>query len=43
MEINTIGRRLAAIMMVDVVGYSKLVRDDEEGTIARVRLLQKEL
>jgi len=30
-------------MMVDVVGYSKLVRDDEEGTIARVRLLQKEL
>ncbi len=27
-------RRLAAIMATDVVGYSRLIRVDEEGTIA---------
>ncbi len=27
-------RRLAAIMATDVVGYSRLIRADEEGTIA---------
>ncbi len=27
-------RRLAAILAADVVGYSRLIRTDEEGTIA---------
>lgn len=30
-------RRLAAIMAADVVGYSRLVREDEAGTIAAVK------
>ena len=30
-------RRLAAILAADVAGYSRLVREDEEGTIAAVR------
>ena len=36
-------RRLAAILAADIVGYSKLIRADEEGTIARVRALRREL
>jgi len=31
-----VDRRLAAIMAVDVVGYSRLVGLDEAGTLARV-------
>ncbi len=30
-------RKLAAILAADVVGYSRLVREDEEGTLAAVR------
>ena len=30
-------RRLAAIMVADVVGYSRLIRADEEGTLARLK------
>ena len=33
-------RRLAAIMAVDVVGYSRLVGEDEAGTIARLKALR---
>ncbi len=29
-------RRLAAILAADVVGYSRLMGEDEEGTLARV-------
>ncbi len=29
-------RRLAAILAADVVGYSRLIRADEEGTLARL-------
>ncbi len=36
-------RRLAAVFAADVVGYSRLVRADEEGTIARVKALRAEL
>jgi len=36
-------RRLAAIMVVDVVGYSKLVRSNEAGTLAQLRALQIEV
>jgi adenylate cyclase len=37
------GRRLAAILAADVAGYSRLTRADEEGTIARLRTLRREL
>ena len=36
-------RRLAAILVADVVGYSRLMRQDEEGTLERIRLLRSEL
>ena len=36
-------RKLAAILAADVVGYSRLVGDDEAGTIARLKALRKEL
>jgi TolB-like protein/tetratricopeptide (TPR) repeat protein len=36
-------RRLAAILAADVAGYSRLTGVDEEGTIARLRALRREL
>ena len=30
-------RRLAAILSADIVGYTRLLRADEEGTLARFR------
>ena len=36
-------RRLTAIMATDVVGYSRLIRDDEEGTIAALKALRADL
>ncbi len=36
-------RRLAAILAADVVGYSRLIRADEEGTLARLKALRGEL
>lgn len=36
-------RRLAAILAADVVGYSKLMGQDEEGTLARLKSLRTEL
>src|SRR5262249_8577207 len=36
-------RRLAAILAVDVVGYSRLMEQDEAGTFARLRAHRKEL
>jgi TolB-like protein/class 3 adenylate cyclase len=36
-------RRLAAILAADVVGYSRLVGIDEEGTLERLRVLRREL
>jgi adenylate cyclase len=36
-------RKLAAILVADVVGYSRLTGADEEGTIARLRTLRSEL
>jgi adenylate cyclase len=35
-------RRLAAILAADVVGYSRLVGDDEAGTVARLKALRQE-
>ncbi len=36
-------RRLAAIMAADVVGYARLIRADEEGTIAALKALRADL
>ncbi len=36
-------RRLAAILAADVVGYSRHIEADEEGTRARLRSLHSEL
>jgi adenylate cyclase len=36
-------RRLAAILAADVVGYSRLIRTDEEGTLAAFRALRADL
>jgi adenylate cyclase len=36
-------RRLAAILATDVVGYSRLMGVDEEGTLRQLKLLRKEL
>ncbi len=36
-------RRLAAILIADVVSYSRLIRADEEGTIAALKALRVDL
>ncbi len=36
-------RRLAAILAADVVGYSRLMREDEAGTLAQLKTLRKEV
>src|ERR1700730_2306201 len=36
-------RRLAAIFAADVVGYSRLIGADEEGTLARLKAHRREL
>src|SRR3954470_22288817 len=36
-------RRLAAILAADVVGYSRLMGDDEEGTLTRLKAHRREL
>src|SRR5258707_15852550 len=38
-----IERRLAAILAADVVGYSRLIGEDEEGTLAALRAIQREV
>ena len=36
----TTSRRLAAILAADVAGYSRLIGEDEEGTLNRLRSLR---
>ncbi|MEE8280484.1 MAG: adenylate/guanylate cyclase domain-containing protein [Alphaproteobacteria bacterium] len=43
MEDSGMHRRLAAILTADVVGYSRLMSEDESGTLDRVRRLRQEL
>ncbi len=43
MSENKVSRRLAAILAADVVGYSRLVGQNEEGTITRLNTLRTEL
>ncbi len=38
-----IQRRLAAILAADVVGYSRMMREDETGTLAQLKTLRKEV
>src|SRR3954470_16057053 len=40
---NRVQRRLAAILAADVVGYSTLMGEDEEGTLDRIRHLRHEI
>src|SRR5215472_9023657 len=39
----TATRRLAAILAADVAGYSRLMGEDEEGTLARLKAMRREL
>ena len=41
MALASVERRLAAILSADVVGYSRLMAADEEGTLARLRELRR--
>ncbi len=36
-------RRLAAILAADVVGYSRMMGEDETGTLAQLKTLRKEV
>src|SRR5687768_5159380 len=36
-------RRLAAILAADVAGFSSMMEKDEEGTLARIKTLQREV
>ena len=36
-------RRLAAILVADIVGYSRLMGLDEAGTIRRLKVLRRDL
>ncbi len=36
-------RRLAAILVADVVGYSRLLRADEAGTLAALQAARKDI
>ena len=40
---EAVSRRLAAILGADVAGYSRLIEADEEGTLARLRSLRRDL
>jgi TolB-like protein/class 3 adenylate cyclase/tetratricopeptide (TPR) repeat protein len=38
---DRVERRLAAVLAADVAGYSRLMGDDEEGTLARLKAVRK--
>jgi len=43
MNPDRIKRRLAAILAADVAGYSRLMEADEEGTLAALKAIRREL
>ena len=43
MAIARLERRLAAILVADVVGYSRLMGRDDAGTLARLQACRREL
>ena len=42
-EFRPASRKLAAILVTDIVGYSRLAGTDEERTLARLRALRSDL
>jgi adenylate cyclase len=40
---QNVERRLAAVLAADVVGYSRMMAADEEGTLARLNSCRREL
>ena len=43
MATGRVERRLAAILAADVAGYSRLMGEDEEGTLAALKTLRRDL
>jgi len=43
MSEERVERRLAAILAADIAGYSRLMGRDEEGTLAALRAIRREL
>ena len=43
MATDKITRRHSAILAADVVGYSRLIRTDEEGTLAALKVVRKDI
>src|SRR5881275_110656 len=43
LSLERVERRLAAILVADVAGYSRLMGEDEAGTLARLRAHRREL
>ena len=43
MAVSRAERRLAAILVADVVGYSRLMGRDDAGTLARLKACRREL
>jgi adenylate cyclase len=43
MPAETVERKLVAILAANIAGFSRLVGADEEGTVARLRALRREL
>ena len=43
MATELVERRLAAVLAADVAGYSRLMGVDEEGTLARLKAVRKDL
>ncbi len=43
MPVHLVERKLAAILAADVVGYSRLMGEDEAGTLARLKEHRREL
>ena len=41
-SLDRVDRRLAAILAVDTVGYSRLTEADERGTLERLKMLHRE-
>ena len=41
MVTERVDRRLAAILVADVVGYSRLMGADEEGTLLRLKAIRR--
>jgi adenylate cyclase len=43
LAVEQVERRLAAVLAADVAGYSRLMGNDEEGTLARLKAVRKSL